>query len=396
MCLYQFNPLQLHRDLSGEATQLTVEYNGIHNSIQSNDTHTYLPECWAGLVPLKAEFYKAMAHYHAAKSITLPKQVQVNNNNNNTTAAPGKKQPLNKTISLTSSTTSTSSLNSSTSSMSMSNASSTIKRSSKFSKTCAADKESFIMDDSVSSYQESEDGHNGSGVDPITLKRAHLRESLNSHEEAQRMQRMCRELKNKSALTKVLSHTGEQAEMESDHVQMISEKQKKGAREELSDDLFLMESPPELNPSTKFTLSLTGPDFTSYKVDDPFKRLGPIAIFSARRHWTAPRSVRLQKGNNYDSSKAYLKTHLNRVANTCHCKRSICGSYDPGLCEICSKYINMSDTAAQRTRDEEEEQQGNGQRFDKNNVESFGFHVRGDAPVIISYVEINSLADVGI
>lgn len=375
-------PLQLHRDLSGEATQLTVEYNNIHTCIQSNDTHTYLPECWAGLVPLKAEFYKAMAHYHAAKSIALPKPVQ---------ASPDKqllKKPLNKTISLTSSTTSTSSLNSSTSSMSMSNASSTIKRSSKLSKTTAADKDSFLMDDSVSSnYQESED-ETVSG-DPITLKRAHLKESLSSHEEAQRLQRMCRELKNKGALTKVLSHTYAQMEMENERLQMVAQKQKKGTREEFNDDLFMMETP-QLNPSTKFTLSLTGPDFTSFKVDDPFKRLGPIAIFSARRHWTAPRSVRLQKGNNYDSSKAYLKTHLNRVANTCHCKRSICGSYDPGLCEICSKYINMSESMGKN----EDEDQANGQRFDKNNVESFGFHVRGDAPVIISYVEINSLADV--
>lgn len=377
----------MHRDLSGEATQLTVEYNGIHNSIQSNDTHTYLPECWAGLVPLKAEFYKAMAHYHAAKSISIPKPVQV---------VPEKqpllKKPLNKTISLTSSTTSTSSLNSSTSSMSMSNASSTIKRSSKLSKTTALDKESFLMDDSVSSnYQESEDDHVTG--DPITLKRAHLKESLGSHEEAQRLQRMCRELKNKAALTKVLSHTYAQAELENERLQMVAQKQKKGAREELSDDLYMMETP-QLNPSTKFTLSLTGPDFTNFKVDDPFKRLGPIAIFSARRHWTAPRSVRLQKGNNYDSSKAYLKTHLNRVANTCHCKRSICGSYDPGLCEICSKYINMSEGMGKSGEDQGDEDQSNGQRFDKNNVESFGFHVRGDAPVIISYVEINSLADV--
>lgn len=379
----------LHRDLSGEATQLMVEYNGIHNSIQSNDTHTYLPECWAGLVPLKAEFYKAMAHFHAAKSITIPKPSQA--------TSPDKQQlkklPLNKTISLTSSTTSTSSLNSSmSSSMSISNASSTIKRSSKLGKG-ANEKDTFIMDDSVSStYQESED--EAMQGDPITMKRAHLKESLASHEDAQRLQRMCRELKNKSALTKVLSHTYAQAEFENERLMLVAQKQNKGTRETLSDDLFLMETP-QLNPSTKFTLSLTGPDFTNYKVDDPFKRLGPIAIFSARRHWTAPRSVRLQKGNNYDSSKAYLKTHLNRVANTCHCKRSICGSYDPGLCEICSKYINMSEGMG-RSDKEDQEAEGedvNGERFDKNNVESFGFHVRGDAPVIISYVEINSLAD---
>ena len=31
----------------------------------------------------------------------------------------------------------------------------------------------------------------------------------------------------------------------------------------------------------------------------------------------------------------------------------------------------------------------------REELESFGFHVRGDAPVIIAHVEINSLADVG-
>ena len=50
--------LQLFKDLAGEAAQLTQEYNEMHKNIQMNDTHTYLPECWAGLVPLKAEYYK--------------------------------------------------------------------------------------------------------------------------------------------------------------------------------------------------------------------------------------------------------------------------------------------------------------------------------------------------
>lgn len=247
------------------------------------------------------------------------------------------------------------------------------------------DKDSFILDESTSSmYTNSED----SLINPLALKRAHLKESLASHEEAQRLQRMCRELKNKIALTKVLRHTFAQAEFENEHLQL--DEKKKGYRDDLSEDLFLLEAP-QLNPSTKFTLSLTGPDFTAYKVEDPFKKLGPIAIFSARRHWTAPRSVRLQKGNNYDSSKACIKTHLNRMANTCQCKRSICGSYDPGLCEICSKYINYTEVKDFKAVNED-----GGDRIDKNlnNVESFGFHVRGDAPVIISYIELNSLADV--
>lgn len=48
--------------------------------------------------------------------------------------------------------------------------------------------------------------------------------------------------------------------------------------------------------STKFQLSLTSPDFAQYRVNDLFKSLGPIAIFSAKRHWTAPRLVQLHRG----------------------------------------------------------------------------------------------------
>ena len=48
----------MHRDLSGEAAQLTMEYNDIHLSIQTDDIHTYIPEFWASLVPLKSEYYK--------------------------------------------------------------------------------------------------------------------------------------------------------------------------------------------------------------------------------------------------------------------------------------------------------------------------------------------------
>lgn len=48
--------------------------------------------------------------------------------------------------------------------------------------------------------------------------------------------------------------------------------------------------------STKFQLSLTPPDFAQMRVDDLFHQLGPVAIFSAKHHWTAPRSVQLQRG----------------------------------------------------------------------------------------------------
>lgn len=41
---------------------------------------------------------------------------------------------------------------------------------------------------------------------------------------------------------------------------------------------------------------MTPPDFAQYRVADLFKALGPIAIFSAKRHWTAPRLIQLHRG----------------------------------------------------------------------------------------------------
>ncbi len=113
-------------DLAGEASQLMTEYNRIHQNIQHNYTHTYLPDCWIGLVPLKAEYYKALAHYYSAKSINLSDSKD--------------------------------------------------------------GKESFV-------YGNNQFNESDEEVKPIYLKKVHLREAQSSHEETQRLQRMCRDLR---------------------------------------------------------------------------------------------------------------------------------------------------------------------------------------------------------
>lgn len=40
---------------------------------------------------------------------------------------------------------------------------------------------------------------------------------------------------------------------------------------------------------------MTPPDFAHLPVEDLFQRLGPVAIFSAKHHWTVPRSIQLQR-----------------------------------------------------------------------------------------------------
>lgn len=80
---------------------------------------------------------------------------------------------------------------------------------------------------------------------------------------------------------------------------------------------------------TKYNLLNTAPDFG--KVEDPFRDLGPITVFSARRSWTAPRTIRLHKTDYQTNTQA---------------------------------------------------------------TEEFGFSIKGDRPVQISHVDINSVADV--
>lgn len=119
------------------------------------------------------------------------------------------------------------------------------------------------------------------------LGRAHLREALVLHEEGQRLHRMCRELKGKLALISVL------------RIAHRSSLQVYTAQDAEDDFRDLLDSP-QVQPATKFQLSLTPPDFAQYRVNDLFKSLGPIAIFSAKRHWTAPRLVQLHRGRTVD------------------------------------------------------------------------------------------------
>ncbi|KAL1513277.1 hypothetical protein ABEB36_002703 [Hypothenemus hampei] len=115
------------------------------------------------------------------------------------------------------------------------------------------------------------------------LGRAHLREALVLQEECQRLHRMCRELKSKHALASVLRAA---------HKRALQAYTSTDSEDDFSDML----DPPGIQPATKFQLSLTPPDFAQYRVNDLFRNLGPIAIFSAKRHWSAPRLVQLHRG----------------------------------------------------------------------------------------------------
>ncbi|GFQ82768.1 rhophilin-2 [Trichonephila clavata] len=52
---------------------------------------------------------------------------------------------------------------------------------------------------------------------------------------------------------------------------------------------------PPIQAATKYQLTLMTPEFSEYTVDDLFHELGPLKVFSARRQWTAARTIHLKK-----------------------------------------------------------------------------------------------------
>ena len=47
--------------------------------------------------------------------------------------------------------------------------------------------------------------------------------------------------------------------------------------------------------STKLQLSFGQPDFGQHPVEDLFRRLGPLSLFSAKHKWNPPRQANLRK-----------------------------------------------------------------------------------------------------
>lgn len=116
----------------------------------------------------------------------------------------------------------------------------------------------------------------------LALGKAHLKEALLQHEEALRVNRMCRELRKKDALHCALRHA---------HDRCLD----KYADVDDEDDFTEQLEPPPVLAATTFQLTLAYPDFSRHKVADLFRCLGPVAVFSAKHHWSAPRTVHLSK-----------------------------------------------------------------------------------------------------
>lgn len=136
---------QIHKDLSREAALLMTEYQEITALVRHDDIQSYIPECWTGFVPLKSEYYNALAHFHASKSVCTH-----SDGSDSHSSSRARRREDDNSVDISSGSQHEASL------------------------------EDLSLDDQTTA---------------AATKLAHIKESLACHEETQRLQRMCRDLR---------------------------------------------------------------------------------------------------------------------------------------------------------------------------------------------------------
>jgi len=208
-------------ELGQEAAHVGDVYEKVYLAISQQQVKDYVPFSWVSLIQVKREHYRALAHYYVAVGLLDHDEPTLHQRTKDTLM--------------------------------------------------------FLHDTKESKLQVPD-----SPADRKYLGKAHLREALLLHEEALRVNRMCRELRKKDQLTEVLRLARDQT-------------LNKYADIDEEDDFQEIVDPPPVLPSTTFQLTLSFPDFSMHRVTDLFKSLGPVAVFNAKHHWSAPRSVHLRK-----------------------------------------------------------------------------------------------------
>ncbi|XP_045505058.1 rhophilin-2 isoform X2 [Colias croceus] len=304
--------LHMCLDLAQESAQLAHTYRQLYDKMQTDGVFNYVPYSWVSLVHVKSEFYKALAHQYCGTGL----------------------------------------LHANTPSLAR-------------DRLAALYATDCNQNGSLSTFKYDED------IDHVALGRAHTAEALALYDEALRLQRMCRELRDKEALALVVCAHRERA-----------------ARDKHEPDFAELLDVPDILPASKFQLALTPPDFSLHRVDDLFKSLGPIAIFSAKRHWSAPRLLQLQKHTERRRTDRQKKRDRSEDNSTYYNREDYEVTKKNGV------YINGFE-------DYPKIMEYKGRRRELRRVaseynvseEGFGFSVRGGAPVVIAAVEPNSLAD---
>uniref|UniRef100_A0A672ZZ63 Rhophilin, Rho GTPase binding protein 2 n=1 Tax=Sphaeramia orbicularis TaxID=375764 RepID=A0A672ZZ63_9TELE len=112
------------------------------------------------------------------------------------------------------------------------------------------------------------------------IGKAHIRKAILGHEEALRIYSLCHN-NQMDVLEEILKAS---------HQRSLHKYSENENEDEFTD---YMEAP-DIISKTEHKAEMEVPATTKVKVTDFFQRLGPLAVFSAKQRWTAPRTIRLR------------------------------------------------------------------------------------------------------
>ncbi|MGH0147392.1 UNVERIFIED_CONTAM: hypothetical protein FKN15_059800 [Acipenser sinensis] len=112
------------------------------------------------------------------------------------------------------------------------------------------------------------------------LGKAHLRKAILDHEEALRIHNLCRHVKKLDILQEIL---------QAGHKRSLN----KYSEFDSENDFVDFIEAPQIIAKTEQKAEMAEPSSSKVKVTDFFQKLGPLALFSAKQRWTAPRGVHI-------------------------------------------------------------------------------------------------------
>ncbi|XP_054446532.1 rhophilin-1 [Pteronotus mesoamericanus] len=235
--------------LAQEAAQVAAEYELVRGTMAQPPVQDYVPFAWTTLVCVKAEHFRALAHYHAATALC-----------DGSRECPARAW-----------------------------APAEARRGGAHSPLCppAAEAELLALEQvflgSPAASEPQRPALPQEREERRKLGKAHLKRAILGQEEALRLHAVCRALRRVDLLQAVL-------------LQALRRSLAKYSELDLEDDFFEATEAPDILPKTQRKLEVRAPSFSRVKVADIFRRLGPLSVFSVRNRWRLVGPVHLTRG----------------------------------------------------------------------------------------------------
>ncbi|XP_058555290.1 rhophilin-1 isoform X3 [Neofelis nebulosa] len=219
--------------LAQEAAQVAAEYRLVHQTMAQPPVRDYVPFPWTTLVRVKAEYFRALAHYHAAAVLCdSPSAAEVD---------------------------------------------------------CPALSQAFLglpaTPGPPGAAPQEQEGRRMLERVPTRSHagKAHLKRAILGQEEALRLHAVCRALRSVDLLQAVLA-------------QALRRSLARYSELDREDDFLEATEAPDIPPKTQQKPEIRAPSFSRVKVTDIFHRLGPLSVFSAKNCWRLVGPVHVTRG----------------------------------------------------------------------------------------------------